>query len=142
MRHPLPFILHYAFVTLACLGLAVGTPAAAPLQTGENQVVFAPAVIPLSSAEIMNPLRGFYRWRGSEMAEMPEPMRDDYDRFAWYDGPSERSLTAWGFIYLKEIAQAATEGNKFAFACVQRVTMKISIFSIWSLRLVGGYQKG
>ena len=121
MRHSLLFFLHYVLVSLVCLGLAVGTPAAAPLQTVENQVVFAPVAIPLSSSEIVNPLRGFYRWRGSEMVEMPEPMRDDYERFVWYDPDHlERSLeTAPGvydFSYLEgKIAQAAAEGRKFAF---------------------------
>jgi hypothetical protein len=46
---------------------------------------FQPRAIPWSEPEIVNPLRGLYRWNNQEYAPQPRPAYDSYKRYAWRD---------------------------------------------------------
>jgi predicted double-glycine peptidase len=47
--------------------------------------VFRPRELSRSEAEIVNPMRGLYRWNNQEYAPQPRPAYDSYERYAWRD---------------------------------------------------------
>lgn len=77
--------------------------------------------IPIDDPELVNPARGFYKWRGEETVPVPEPAHDEYERYFWYDPdhPEESIETAPGVYNFamidRAISAAGSRGNKFAF---------------------------
>ena len=95
------------------------TPTVPPAPTDPTVPVgqlatFRPARVPLDAPELVNPLRGLYRWMGQEQATLPKLALDAYDRYTWRDlEPSEGD---YRFTKLEQdIVQAAREGRKYAF---------------------------
>lgn len=86
------------------LGATLGSSAAAgagPL------VTFTPTPIPWSAADLVNPLRGYYRWYDAEPIPQARASYDHYIRFGWrqleptrgvydFSAIEERMANAWG----------------------------------------------
>jgi hypothetical protein len=84
-------------------------------------VTIKPTPLPIDGPELVNPGRGFYKWRGDEIVPAAEPAHDEYDRYFWYDPDNPRaSLETSPGVYNfsgidRAIADAASRGHKFAF---------------------------
>lgn len=77
-----------------------------------------PIPIPISSPEIVNPLRGLYRWMGNELVPSPNPLPrpsfDSYERYEWRS--LEPKLNQYDFTAIEnDLQRAAREGRKHAF---------------------------
>lgn len=77
-----------------------------------------PRAIPITSPEIVNPLRGLYRWMGSELVPSPNPLPrpsfDSYERYEWRS--LEPKLNQYDFTVIEnDLQRAAREGRKHAF---------------------------
>lgn len=71
-----------------------------------------PSVIALSSPEIVNPMRGLYKWGGQEIA--PVQSYDSYERFNW----QQLEPTQGNYDFSKidaDLADAQSRGGKFGF---------------------------
>lgn len=99
----------------AWLAAAVGAPGpnAVPSLSPPIMVV-EPAVIPLAAPEVVNPMRGLYKWRGTERSPLPRPAFDTYDRFDWRD--LEPVKTAYDFSKIERfLTTARAEGRRGSF---------------------------
>ena len=73
-----------------------------------------PEQLSVSAPEIVNPMRGLYRWMGQEYALQPTPSLDAYGRYTWRD--LEPTQGDYSFAKLEaDIAKAADEGRKYSF---------------------------
>ena len=73
-----------------------------------------PEQLSVSAPEIVNPMRGLYRWMGQEYALQPTPSLDAYGRYTWRD--LEPTQGDYSFAKLEaDIAKAAREGRKYSF---------------------------
>ncbi|HEX6288949.1 MAG TPA: DUF4832 domain-containing protein [Herpetosiphonaceae bacterium] len=98
------------------LVLTSGSWAAAeyPLGAATSMISVTPTAIPLSDPEIVNPLRGFYRWYGVEGIPQPRPSYDHYLRYTWRE--LEPSKGQYDFSPIERELQAArAAGAKLAF---------------------------
>lgn len=70
----------------------------------------------VSDPELINPLRGYYKWNGLERIDREVvPAKDAYDRFTWRE--VESVLGAYDFSPIEaKMAVAASEGRKYWFA--------------------------
>lgn len=87
-------------------------------QAEEQFQVITPAQIDRSAPELVNPMRGLYRWRGSENVPSPNPLPrrsfDAYQRYEWRD--LERGRGEYDFTALeRDLQRAADAGQKFGF---------------------------
>jgi hypothetical protein len=102
---------------LLLLIIVVLAASAAPVsiaQTGGATITVTPTELPLDSAEIVNPMRGFYRWYGGEPIPQPHPAYDHYARFGWRQ--LEPSRDQYDFSAIEQALQEAKNtGAKFAF---------------------------
>lgn len=83
--------------------------------------------IQLSAPDLINPLRGLYRWRDQEYAPQPQPAFDAYQRYNWRLLEPKRGNYDFSAID-NDIAQAASEGRKYAFrvrAMVQGIALAV-----------------
>ena len=84
-----------------------------PLLIGDR-ISFKPEPLSVSAPEIVNPMRGLYRWMGQEYALQPAPSLDAYNRYTWRD--LEPTQGDYSFAKLEaDIAKAAREGRKYSF---------------------------
>jgi hypothetical protein len=60
-------------------------PDGAEVPPNDAMQVFRPRELSRSEAEIVNPMRGLYRWNNQEYAPQPRPAYDSYERYAWRD---------------------------------------------------------
>ena len=102
---------------LIVLGSIGGLPHQTSLaQTQAPQQVptltFTPTVIPFSAPDIVNPLRGLYRWRGQQ--EAPIDSFDSYSRYNWRDLEPNRGEYDFSRIRT-DLERAADAGRKHAF---------------------------
>ncbi len=80
----------------------------------QSTVTVTPSVIPVSAPEIVNPMRGYYRWYGGEPIPQPRPSYDHYARYGWRQ--LEPSRGQYDFSALEQAMQAARAGGaRFAF---------------------------
>jgi hypothetical protein len=70
--------------------------------------------VPLTSAEIMNPQRGYYQWAPTVTVPQPAEMDDAYGRYAWKDLEPVKDQYNFSLID-NAIATAVSKGQKFAF---------------------------
>lgn len=118
-RHfrPAPLVL---LLTLLFLGPALAAAATKGPSGGKEpawtilQASTSHPPIPLADDDTVNPLRGYYRWRGQELVPQAEPSLDAYQRYQW------RELETAAGVYdfrrlLADRQQARDEGRKFAF---------------------------
>jgi hypothetical protein len=83
-------------------------------QTGGASVTITPTEIPVADTEIVNPMRGFYRWYDGEPIPQPHPAYDHYQRFGWRQ--LEPSIGQYDFSAIEQALQEAKNaGAKFAF---------------------------
>lgn len=75
---------------------------------------YTPPPLPFNGPEIVNPMRGLYRWRTQEVAPQPRPSFDAYDRFEWRALEPERGRYDFSLID-RELRKAEQEGRKYAF---------------------------
>jgi hypothetical protein len=99
---------------LAGFLLAAALPAAAQKGTWDSVATNAThPVIAVATDPTINPLRGYYRWRGTETIPQPEPARDAYQRYQWRDlEPVDGQYDFSGVIADRD--QARATGRKFA----------------------------
>ena len=101
----------------ALLALALMLPTcswAAAQTTATATVTVTPPPIPLSDPEIVNPMRGFYRWYGTEGIPQPRPAYEHYVRYGWR--ALEPSKGHYDFsIIERDLLAAQSIGAKFAF---------------------------
>jgi hypothetical protein len=101
------------FLTLLVLGmvtslLALPSVRSAPLE----QAMFKPQ--PLDpGTELVNPMRGLFRWNGQEVAPQPRPSYDSYRRYSWKSFEPEPGV--YNFSALEEdLVAAERAGRKHA----------------------------
>ncbi|MES2966398.1 MAG: DUF4832 domain-containing protein [Patescibacteria group bacterium] len=73
-----------------------------------------PVKTSMSSPEIVNPLRGYYRWRGVELMPLPEPAQDHYQRYTWNELETSKGIYNFSKIDA-DLAVAKSAGAKFGF---------------------------
>jgi hypothetical protein len=101
-------------LALAVAVLAFSAGGATNAQTGGATITVTPVAIPLADAEIVNPMRGFYRWYGDEPIPQPRPADDHYARFGWRQ--LEPSRGQYDFSAIEQaLGEAQSDGAKFAF---------------------------
>jgi hypothetical protein len=84
------------------------------LESTASTISLSPKRLPLESSELVNPMRGLYRWREQEYATQPQPSYDAYHRYSWRQ--IEPKIDQYDFSELdRDIAEAASQGRKFAF---------------------------
>ena len=105
-------------LSLLLLALAALVLCGAPLHPlqaqGQPEVTITPTVIPLSSPEIVNPTRGYYRWYGAEPIPQPRPAYDQYVRYGWRQ--LEPTRGSYDFSAIEQAMQSAKgQGARFGF---------------------------
>lgn len=82
--------------------------------TETPMVTVTPTPIALTEPELVNPMRGFYRWYGTEPIPQPRPAYDHYVRFNWRQ--LEPTRGQYDFAPIEQAMQTAkAAGAKFAF---------------------------
>jgi hypothetical protein len=111
----MPHVHRFARAIAATALLAFALPAAAQKGTWDAASTNAthPAIA-VASDDTINPLRGYYRWRGQEVIPQPEPARDAYDRYHWRDLEPVEDQYDFSEL-LADRDQARGTGRKFAF---------------------------
>jgi hypothetical protein len=90
------------------------SPRIAAGQLAATSITITPTVMPLSDPEIVNPLRGFYRWYGMEPIPQPRPSYEHYVRYGWR--MLEPSKGQYDFsIIERDLTTARSLGAFFAF---------------------------
>lgn len=110
----------------------LGTPAT-PFPTAGAvsngvETTFNIGQVPFSAPELVNPLRGLYKWMGnseSAYAQLPRPAYDAYARYTWRE--LEPTQENYNFTILEQnIAKAFAEGRKYGFRVRTVVSTKQS----------------
>lgn len=69
--------------------------------------------IPVATDDTVNPLRGYYRWRGQEKITQASAALDAYQRYRWKD--LETTQGSYNFTtVLQDLQTAKSQGRKFA----------------------------
>src|SRR5262245_41741452 len=106
-------ILRWLLLMVSVVLAAQAAPASIAQTSGATSTV-TPTEIPLADAEIVNPMRGFYRWYSGEPIPQPHPAFDQYARFGWRQ--LEPSRDQYDFSAIEQALQEAKNaGAKFAF---------------------------
>jgi hypothetical protein len=122
---------------LIVVGCVHGTTGA---QSPPATITVTPAAIPLSDPELVNPMRGFYRWYGGEPVPQPEPARDHYARYGWRQLEPERGRYDFSAIE-QAMEEARRSGAKFAFRvmAVNEFTSSVEIPAYLGTEAGGGW---
>ena len=126
------------------LGLLIVVLAAspAPISTAQTSgtVTVSPIAIPIADTEIVNPMRGFYRWYGGEPIPQPRPADDHYARFGWRQLEPDRGQYDFSAIE-QALREAKGAGAKFAFRVmsVNEFTSPVEIPSYLMQEAGGAY---
>jgi hypothetical protein len=104
--------------TIGSLASTPPTPARntlfiAPLLASRTEYL-RPTPLSLAAPELVNPLRGLYRWRGQELAPQPAPAADSYERYSWRQLEPTRDGYDFSAIE-RDLEAAAKAGRKHAF---------------------------
>jgi hypothetical protein len=75
---------------------------------------FSPNPLPLSDPEVVNPMRGLYRWNAQEIAPQPRPAFDTYTEYSWRDLEPEYGRYDFTAIE-RDLVQAQREGRRLSF---------------------------
>jgi hypothetical protein len=125
---------------LVIVMLGVSAAPAATAQPSLAIITVTPTGIPLANAEIVNPMRGFYRWYGAEPIPQPRPADDQYARFGWRQ--LEPSRGQYDFSAIEQALQGAKNaGAKFAFRImsINEFTSPIEVPSYLAQEASGAY---
>lgn len=99
---------------LVMVVLAASATYTSGAQAAGTIITVVPTPIPISDAEIVNPMRGFYRWYGGEPIPQPRPAYDHYARFGWRQ--LEPARGQYDFSAIEQgLQEAQNAGAKFAF---------------------------
>lgn len=92
------------------------TPQPEPVPPAETvrYITLTPAILPFSAPEIVNPLRGLYKWRGNQIVNIGESPADTYQRYEWNDIETSRDVYDFSQIE-RDFNAAVAEGSRFAF---------------------------
>ena len=105
-RRPLLLVLSAYLLSLALI----------PHAFAATTATFTPSQIPLSSPEIVNPLRGYIKWGGgSETVPVGEPAKDWTNRISWSDIEKSQGVYDWS-ITDQLLEKAASEGRRMSLA--------------------------
>ncbi|MFL5802006.1 MAG: DUF4832 domain-containing protein [Roseiflexaceae bacterium] len=128
------------WLLLAIVVLASSAAPASIAQTGGATITITPTAIPLADAEIVNPMRGFYRWYGSEPIPQPRPAYDHYARFGWRQLEPARGQYDFSAIE-QALQEAENAGAKFAFRImsVNEFTSPVEVPSYLTQEAGGAY---
>jgi hypothetical protein len=104
--------------SLATPAAAISLNGSAAVAAGQEILVIKPSRVAWSDPELVNPMRGLYRWLNNENVPSPNPLprrtTDAYERYTWSD--IEKGRGEYDFSVLEaDIAKAAAAGQKFAF---------------------------
>jgi hypothetical protein len=99
-------------VVLLLASLSVHTTMAQ--QPQQNTITFTPPIIPASSPDFANPMRGEYEWYGQQLIPAPWPVLDSYDRIDWADFETSQDVYNWTWMESK-LAAAQVRGGKWGF---------------------------
>jgi hypothetical protein len=126
------------FLVIVALTASVGPTSTA--QTSGTTITVTPTAISIANAEIINPMRGFYRWYGGEPIPQPRLADDYYMRFGWRQ--LEPSRGEYDFSAIEQALQEAqSAGAKFAFRImsVNEFTSPIEVPSYLQQEAGGAY---
>ena len=84
------------------------------LQPQQDTLIFTPPIIPTSSPELANPMRGEYEWYGQQLIPPPWSVLDSYDRIDWADFETSQDVYNWTWMESK-LAKAKAQGGKWGF---------------------------
>src|SRR5262245_21703718 len=115
MRRTVRYEGIWRWLLLPMIVILVSSAAAASVdRTSGATITVTPTVIPIADAEIVNPMRGFYRWYGVEPIPQPRPADDQYARFGWRQ--LEPARGEYDFSAIEQaLREAESAGAKFAF---------------------------
>lgn len=109
----------YLTALIATVALAMSFLAATAAGAGADPIGaqdFRPSVIPVSEAEVSNPMRGQYAWLGSAAQPDGWPMRDVYYRDQVYWGRVETAPGVYDWSWFEAgLQSAASTKGKFGF---------------------------
>jgi len=94
--------------------LVLSAAATSTAQTSGPTITVMPTIIPIADTEIVNPLRGFYRWYGGEPIPQPRPADDHYARFGWRQLEPVRGQYDFSAIE-QALQEAKGAGARFSF---------------------------
>lgn len=77
-------------------------------------ITVSPTIIPFSEPELVNPMRGYYRWYDTEVVPQPGPAQDHYARFGWRSLEPARGQYDFSEIE-RALETAKNTGAKFSF---------------------------
>ncbi|MBH9554148.1 DUF4832 domain-containing protein [Inhella gelatinilytica] len=101
-----------ALIGISSTSVFAGKPTAGGWEGKTVTASFQPLAVEADGA--INPLKGYYRWRGLEVVPQGERALDAYQRYHWRDlepTPGNFNFSA----LLNDLATARSEGRKFAF---------------------------
>ncbi|MFP4437207.1 MAG: DUF4832 domain-containing protein [Chloroflexaceae bacterium] len=105
----------YRLIGVSVLLLLLGVGVPLTVQCGTTpQVTVTPTPIDPTAAEIVNPMRGFYRWYEGEPIPQPRPAYDHYIRYNWRELEPARGEYDFSAI-VEALERAEATGAKFAF---------------------------
>jgi hypothetical protein len=125
---------------LTIVALASSAAGASVVQTGGTTITVTPTAIPIAGTEIVNPMRGFYRWYGGEPIPQPRPAYDHYARFGWRQ--LEPTRGQYDFSAIEQALGAAQSASaKFAFRVmsVNEFTSPVEIPAYLKQEVGGAY---
>jgi hypothetical protein len=82
-----------------------------PIERDGDAAIFRPRALSLADDEVVNPLRGLYRWNRQEYAPQPRPAYDSYQRYSWRQVEPAPGQYDWSLIDA-DVADAARQGRK------------------------------
>ena len=104
-----------AAATASCLALTLSATVTSTAGAADSDRTFSLSPLPLS-ADLPNPLRGQYRWLGSEPTPSTVTSNDVYYRDQVYWGRLEQADNVWDFSWLDAgLAEAEARGGTFGF---------------------------
>jgi hypothetical protein len=102
------------FIVLGSMGFIPQQSSLAQIQDPQQAqtATFTPTVIPFSAPDLINPLRGLYRWRNQQ--EAPIESLDSYSRYNWRDLEPQRGVYDFSRIRA-DLERAESAGRKHSF---------------------------
>ncbi len=103
--------LHLLVLALLCYSALLPQ---AQAQSQQQTITVTPGILPKTAPELVNPMRGYYRWYDSETVPQPAASRDHYARFGWRS--LEPARGQYNFLEIEQALQKAQmTGAKFSF---------------------------
>lgn len=101
-------------VALLLASCGSSSPSTAGQHALDAVITVRPDPIPISEPDLVNPMRGLYRWYGAESIPQPRPAVDRYARYGWRQLEPARGQYDFSVIE-QALEEARLAGAKFAF---------------------------